>query len=129
MDVVDLGVAHHRSLHANRVGERARRHHIAQLAPFPGPGPDRGGEQRVGRVPALDRAFIRAQVTNTQYLAAFIQGLSGVTQRPEVQALLSSAEGLVQSELTKARALQVSAAKADSAAADSAWRLRRGVSK
>ncbi len=57
VNVVDLGVPHHRGLHADRVGERARRHHVPQLTAFPGPGPDDGRQQRIGCMPALDRAL------------------------------------------------------------------------
>lgn len=70
---------------------------------------------------ALDRAFIREQVSSYQLMADYIDDMAAVAERPEVQSLLSMAKDRVAAQLTRARVLQARVAKADSAvAADSA---------
>lgn len=74
----------------------------------------------------LDRAFVAQQVAAQGMMADYVRQLSGVAQRPELQALLASASTRIGSQLARARALQRSFAGADSskaAAADSAAKV------
>jgi len=72
-------------------------------------------------VRSMDRAFIAEQVKADGLMMSYIDGMTGLTERPEVQALLSSAAGAVAGELTRVRGLQMIIARGDSAtAADSA---------
>lgn len=73
---------------------------------------------------ALDRVFIREQVSSYQLMADYINEMAAVAERPEVQSLLSMARDRVAAQLTRARVLQAQVAMADSAAAaDSAAKL------
>ena len=75
------------------------------------------------RGPALDRAFVREQVASHRLMAGYIDQLSSVAERPEVQAMLTSAATRVGVDLEHAIALQAAFALSDStAAADSAAR-------
>ena len=70
---------------------------------------------------SMDRAFIAEQVAAASLMLSYIDGMTGLTERPELQALLSSAAGAVAAELTRVRGLQLIIARGDSAtAADSA---------
>lgn len=72
---------------------------------------------------SLDRAFVAQQVAAQGMMGDYVRQLSGVAQRPELQALLSSASTRIGSQLARARALQRSFAATDSsnaAASDSA---------
>ena len=70
---------------------------------------------------SLDRAFVAQQVAAQGMMADYVRQLSGVAQRPELQALLSSASTRIGLQLARARALQRSFSVADSSsAADSA---------
>jgi predicted outer membrane protein len=78
---------------------------------------------KVNRGASLDRAFVAQQVAAQAMMADYVSQLSGVAQRPELQALLASASTRIGSQLARARALQRSFGAADSSsalAADSA---------
>ncbi|HEY4216100.1 MAG TPA: DUF4142 domain-containing protein [Gemmatimonadaceae bacterium] len=79
---------------------------------------------RVYRGGTLDRAFLTQQVAGQGMMSTYAEQLSGVAQRPELQAFLASAAATVGAEATGARALQRGLMVADSlsaaAAADSA---------
>jgi putative membrane protein len=70
---------------------------------------------------ALDRAFVRQQIAAHELMAAYIDQLGAVAQRPEVQGFMKSALSRVRSHLQRAQALDSLLAVADSVAtADSA---------
>jgi hypothetical protein len=79
---------------------------------------------RAYRGEQLDRAFLAQQLEGQGLMSDYAGQLSGVAQRPELQAFLASAAGSVASEVGTARALQHGLVVADSlsaaAAADSA---------
>ena len=57
MDIVDLGVADHRRLHADCLGEGGLHKQRAQRTPFAGAVAGNRSEERVGDVTALNGAF------------------------------------------------------------------------
>lgn len=72
----------------------------------------------------LDRVFMRQQVASYQFMTGYLGQLTAVAERPEVQAVLSTAKDRMTAQLSRARALQMRLAVADSAAAaDSAAKL------
>jgi len=77
------------------------------------------------RGPALDRTYVRQQVASHRLMADYIDQLSSVAERPEVQALLSSAATRVGMDLEHAIALQRALAASDSIAADSTPKRKR----
>jgi predicted outer membrane protein len=64
----------------------------------------------------LDRAFVREQAASQSTMAGYLSTMTGVAERPEIQALLASAAARVEAQLGRARALQASFTAADSAA-------------
>lgn len=85
------------------------------------------------RGPALDRAFVREQVTTDSLMSDYADQLAAVAERPEVQALSTSIASRTAAHLTTARSLLArfvladslaAAASADSAAKRAARRKR-----
>lgn len=72
----------------------------------------------------LDRAFIAEQIASDQVVDSYLRGLSGIAERPEVQALLTTAEAQTASQLDRAQTLQSTIAAVDSVTADSLARRR-----
>lgn len=74
--------------------------------------------------PSLDRGFVTEQVASDQLMSSYLAGLAGVAERPEVQALATTAAEQTASELDRASALQATLVAADSVRADSLARRR-----
>ena len=72
----------------------------------------------------LERAYVAEQVATDQMARSYLDGLAGIAERPEVQALVAGAEKQTASELDRARALQVTMSAADTSRADSSARAR-----
>ncbi|HVX38294.1 MAG TPA: DUF4142 domain-containing protein [Gemmatimonadaceae bacterium] len=72
----------------------------------------------------LDRGFLAEQVAANQIAHSYLEGLAGIAERPEVQALVTSADDQTASQLDRARGVQATVTAADSMAADSLARLR-----
>lgn len=72
----------------------------------------------------LDRAFIAEQIASDQVVDSYLRGLSGIAERPDVQALLTTAEAQTASQLERAQTLQSTIAAVDSVTADSLARRR-----
>jgi putative membrane protein len=68
---------------------------------------------------SLDRAFVQQQVIAQQRISSYLQQLSTLAARPEVQAQLDAASARVSAELARTRSVQASFAIADSLVADS----------
>lgn len=85
---------------------------------------------RAGPRGSLDRAFVRQTITGHELMTRYIQQLAGVAERPELQALLSAAATVANTEAARARGMQSRLAIADSqatvdSAAKSAGRRKR----
>jgi putative membrane protein len=63
---------------------------------------------------ALDRAYVRQQVTSHQAMATQVAQLGSVAQRPEVQGLVSAAGARIGAQVERAKALDAEFAKTDS---------------
>jgi predicted outer membrane protein len=72
---------------------------------------------RAYRGGSLDRAFLIQQMQGQRLMADYVTQLSGVAERPELQALLSSAAGGINSQAARAQLLLRAYDAADSAAA------------
>jgi hypothetical protein len=124
-------------LHAelqHSVDSVTERVHLTPIAPALAESIDSALQSRIDSLSgikgmALDRAFVHAQVASLAMVADYARRLSSVAERPEVQALMTSAAARVGTVLGQARVLEASFAKADSvaiaAAADSSKRSRR----
>jgi predicted outer membrane protein len=66
---------------------------------------------------ALDRAYVRQQISSHQTMAQYVAQLGAVAQRPEVQALATATAARVGAQIDRAKALDAAFVKADSAAA------------
>lgn len=77
---------------------------------------------RQGRPSALDRAFIRQQVSSHELMADHIQQLAAAAQRSEARSFFAAAATRVASQLARARSLHATLAAIDSATVDSAAR-------
>lgn len=70
---------------------------------------------------ALDRAYVKQQITSHETMARYLAELGAVAERPEVQGLVLATGTRVGAQIDRAKALEAEFVKADSiAAADSA---------
>jgi hypothetical protein len=68
---------------------------------------------------SLDRAFVQQQAVSQQRMSSYLDQLSALAQRPELQALLDAASARIGAELTRTRSVQATFAISDSVVADS----------
>lgn len=68
---------------------------------------------------ALDRAYVAQQIASHERMTDYLDQLSTIAERPEVQALMSAAAGRSAAALARAKAVQAMFVVSDSVAADS----------